>query len=1374
MDSNDGHHDPSDDFEPSSSKNKSPATNSSNKTSSPAAWSNNSSATNSSTKNPSPAWSNNSSATNSSNKNPSPAWSNNSSATNYSQNPSLSTTFSKNGSCSTDQSAGRSQNRPKRIPPKPPPKPSWLRSRPLSVKDDDPEQRKRMEMRDRLTGMTIDPDMDLPSQREEKSPGDQETQGTVNNPPGEAMHVIGDQCMRCCWDNQNCDLSVNCNFCERRGFVCIRGVESLWLYGGSTGSSNGIIPVRRSLGAIIVEARKRMSAPMGLTIWDKTYEASLDSRDPRAILEFRWDGSGPSSVIALNTRTLTELPEFSTLSTTFHSSFKSALLDTIPTPVFRRLRDVKKLVSYTESMFQKLTLITSIAGADLYAIPGDLLPGRVTLALLLASLTESIARESEAFTMSLIDCLPQVRVNPSYDVWLAVGVYHFIVTCLSDFEFPSSVAGIFTRMKSGLEEVATAIEDCFRESYSSKFADLTLDSLNDHPRDNREEHWTVFEKHVDFPPMCRPLNVAFYFASAPPANDSLPGFSCVRTTSAGVPTGLDRPAEPFESPPTSVSQLLSHGFQDLVVPPSAPNLTTTESDQIVETSLQEALDRYDVGAVRTLLKNRFDSIAKDEFSWLGELDAVGYTRDEIAELLLEDANDSPWIFFEPSEFDNAQIKPGIHVSGCAHRGNLGDFPVLERSVYPSDSSKSEREDAVKKAVQELCGIAGVVPVSRDVGNWGGNVRFEEDNSVAIVSYGFPANEDNPPPSAIVSRIRRALKRFCMAAGQVQAAGLCCDSFTTLQHTTRSMGKDKLGQPQVELCEINLNLAVELLKETQPPVRFVDASGETRRRPTAELILGSLSPCMASSPHEDRIDHILHTWSLAVQLLCLGFLSYCQAHIGAIQPFFLDTPQRKIVLLGSNTSQNCGHITAELTDLTCVGNMTRKPVLTFCTNRSTKVSAPGDVRYDMLASAEDFLDSWGPGHYVKCSNATEKPCAIIVGGGIISAADEDGDRFHWSDGVWHDGPLSGEINPSTKIVIGAIVTVNKNCMIDERECWKKSLPAMEHLGVHGSRWQLQEREGGFHAGEYIILAYTQTWNKIPGTTLKQLRLEEEDDLLISFLECNWGLQMSFCTSVSRRIPLRELVADVLPIFAKDSLRQNLWEDLNRNHNIMDAFQGNDLRAWLAGLTSELQEYVLKLIRRILVLLKHTGVDREGKNLSIAWPQEDDVYRCFRIPCKKQSFWARILADSEDCATFAYVSSKCLETDKVKCSGPSPVWRNASALLETAVIHHQTIPTTVSGALEHEQTFFFKKLDSFLLVRVHRPDQTGNASLDVSPSTIPEKFQRRLTSEQTKRECRLRERQTNHESAEQVVVCAMLAKKAYQQFLPSARFRVPLNP
>jgi hypothetical protein len=42
----------------------------------------------------------------------------------------------------------------------------------------------------------------------------------------------------------------------------------------------------------------------------------------------------------------------------------------------------------------------------------------------------------------------------------------------------------------------------------------------------------------------------------------------------------------------------------------------------------------------------------------------------------------------------------------------------------------------------------------------------------------------------------------------------------------------------------------------------------------------------------------------------------------------------------------------------------------------------------------------------------------------------------------------------------------------------------------------------------------------------------------------------------------------------------------------------------------------------------------KTLGIAWPQEGDIGRGLNNSCQVQTYWAQVIADAEDCATFAY--------------------------------------------------------------------------------------------------------------------------------------------
>jgi hypothetical protein len=192
---------------------------------------------------------------------------------------------------------------------------------------------------------------------------------------------------------------------------------------------------------------------------------------------------------------------------------------------------------------------------------------------------------------------------------------------------------------------------------------------------------------------------------------------------------------------------------------------------------EEALRSGNINILRHLLRRQFDLVTCDEYSWLRELDDIGYSCEEIADLLFEQANDTPWIYFKPETFDVVEVRSGVHLPGCVHglfssyQSSPDQYVVPLPSIQPKDSRD------ITRVTQELCGLAGVTPISRDLEEWNGFVRFEQQNCVAAISYSQFADSKFPEHRKILSRIANTLERFCNATGRVQTPGLCCDSFT---------------------------------------------------------------------------------------------------------------------------------------------------------------------------------------------------------------------------------------------------------------------------------------------------------------------------------------------------------------------------------------------------------------------------------------------------------------------------------------------------------------------------------------------------------------------------------------------------------------------
>ena len=670
------------------------------------------------------------------------------------------------------------------------------------------------------------------------------------------------------------------------------------------------------------------------------------------------------------------------------------------------------------------------------------------------------------------------------------------------------------------------------------------------------------------------------------------------------------------------------------------------------TNISQALKSRDLHVVQRFLARNFASAATSDYEWLHELDEAGHSRREIAELLLEDIGDSPWIYFTPQMRVRHRIQTTFHVPGCAHKASFNTRP--QSLLYSEDvySRSPPLHIDVCRQVEELCGIGGVVPSSKDVSTWHGSVTFEDQSSVSVITYAAASADARQSRNDLMGKISNVLVNFCAAAAAVQSTGLCCDSFTVLLRI----------QDCLELRRIELRHAVKMAFYINKTLQDNTEAAVQQCVQRAESILQELRMTIPeTTPNVD-----LHYCALAAQFLCTAFLSYLQAHIGSVDPFFLDTPQRKMILLGSQHVPGDFAISAELVELTCLAEMTQQMVLAFSsgtTSREVRLEK-GISRYDVLATAEDLLDTWGPGYFIHNKTDPSKIHAVAISDGFVSLVDSKTSRFHWAKGTLPESASQVAFEPYAVMRIGAAVSINNNCCIDEASYRESAFCALEPLGTHEAFWEVQERQVGFQGGQYITGTYCQTWKKIPGTTLKQRYLQQPDWRLIHFLEQNWGLQVSFCTSVARRVSLRELVADLLPIFV-NPLKQDVWGELLDGHQIIQAFIQGNLFTWLRTLSPFLQDYVLTLVRTILEQLQHTGLDRRKTSLVIAWPREGDTERGLKIPCKAQTCWAQIVADAEDCATFAYVTPKCLETNHLKCQGSLRAWQNASKMLVTEI-------------------------------------------------------------------------------------------------------------
>ena len=785
-----------------------------------------------------------------------------------------------------------------------------------------------------------------------------------------------------------------------------------------------------------------------------------------------------------------------------------------------------------------------------------------------------------------------------------------------------------------------------------------------------------------------------------------------------------------------------------------------------------------------ILADDFEVIGKYQYSWLHEIRDLGYTTEQIARILLENYQDAPWIYFDRHNFTGPQPIHGLHAPLCVHGRpverqmqsrsgsspfHLSHAPNLAASkdhslVLPSLSKAMEKETS-KRVVQELCGLAGVMPSSRDALTWRGQVDFHINDSATSVTYALPGLGGSERHVTLVSRIYDALEGFLQAAGYIQEAGFCCDCFTILR-ISNSARHSQIA----EMCRIGLYLPGVLLIELKKPRELSEVAPCDLQELTllTVRILTRLFPdnefiSFKTSTDELLFDveEFLHVLALTVQFMCLGFLSYSQAHSGAIHPFLLTSSLRTIVLRGSRKSEgDYLQITAQLNDLTCMGSMLQRPILLFSISNVARRGPSNRLQpeIDLLASLEDLMDTWGPGRFVFESSYTRGRAlhSIEIGGGTIRATSKDGSIFHWQrDSELNTEGYTTAWTPETKLLIGAPVSVNHSCSADEEQRWLDSSESLDNLGTYRSSWESSQRQAGLQGGQSIIVQYNHTWVKVPGRTLKQSYIDLLDDHLLSFLDANWGLQVSFCTGIGRRVALRKVIADVMPAFIESrSPVPPLWQNL-KDHDVIEAFNTGNLQEWVGNISHELQRFVVHTVRYIISTLRHTGVDNDRKHFVIAWIQKNRPFQCFKIPCKNESHWALMLTDSEDCATFAYITSSCLESDHIKCRGPVTRWHNTSSLLETAVCRHLTGEKPMRNyvskpwLLKHSELYCMGS-DPQLWAKVERTQCNDVARLYMSWSPIPSSLLSRLHVKLVGQ--RLREKPAANARAEDVIVLA----------------------
>lgn len=809
---------------------------------------------------------------------------------------------------------------------------------------------------------------------------------------------------------------------------------------------------------------------------------------------------------------------------------------------------------------------------------------------------------------------------------------------------------------------------------------------------------------------------------------------------------------------TGAVSYLGHG--------SSRSRTGNDTDPITNTQdtamdLKRALTQLDDRKAHDLLQNHFDHVAVGEYAWIHELRQLGYSPGEIAEELMDKARDGPWIrvtFLKP---DVDPFVATFHIERCHHGNNsVGGSSGAEIHVSQSScatlSDKCGIEFSVRESIEFLCGVGGARQLST-----GCLSSFEDENTTAIISADFGAviflGDE------IIDCLVSCLNDLEQAAGILQQVAGCCDSFTFLF----------IRDSRVELGVVDLNV-IRKLKLIIQDKRDLEPGVSELQKLVAEL-LQCFGPDLDSWEPEFAA-------SIATQFLSLALLSYAQAHTGPIRPFFLDTPLQRVVLAGESSAwrvqsntQAGPCILGSLVELSCFGEMLQQPVFAFayfdsCTEA---LRCPPELRkLDLVVRPVDLLDTWGPGEFLAPADDPENLYAISMGGGMITAAGDKCDNgrplLHWSREPRLSKVPTTTFGRGEKVTIGATkVSSNPGCVADPQAQLRKAFALLEELGTFPSYWEVSERQLGLGiqggSAAVAVFQFNQSWVKMRGMT-KKSKLLAQKSLFLADLDGPFAVQVSVCTGIARRVRLRDMVADVLPAYVAALVtKPPLWKSLYEDFDVIAALREERLGPWLESLSHDHQSTFESLVFAVLFLLQDTGVDRKGQHFVVGCIQPDLPFECFKVPCRKENYWARMVADSEEIATFAYMTTGCLETSSVRCRGSGAPWANSTRLFWTIVSCCQDglqtrAPPTSAGpvlpvaqwVLKHSEAYLIGKVDAPLFVQVDRPDNEEEPRLLVSVSSIPASMLLRLHRKRPGKARRLKEGRAADPITESVVV------------------------
>ncbi|EFZ03557.1 hypothetical protein X797_006783 [Metarhizium robertsii] len=526
-----------------------------------------------------------------------------------------------------------------------------------------------------------------------------------------------------------------------------------------------------------------------------------------------------------------------------------------------------------------------------------------------------------------------------------------------------------------------------------------------------------------------------------------------------------------------------------------------------------------------------------------------------------------------------------------------------------------------------------------------------------------------------------LKELLLAMEELNRLGGCCKSFPIFIKLGSSSRLTAVDVAFDNVREFVRQLSMPLTETyPQPVLRDGDWRHDICKwtRSTFSDLFGEEGETDFLLYRSTRINgiafYVMHMAALFAQIFSVGLATFCRGHCSDFYLPVLSRTIEKFHLLGAGPTGP--YVIVERAELSCLGDMLHRPVWVFrleeplsTGSNEFQMAIMSQERYDIQARLSQIFDIWDAS-IVFYRNEDVKSVKISIGGGFLSLSKAHGplhvpadSMLHWS--AIDDGgslPIS-YLEDDRNVIVGA-VAVNAGCALRSEDCQRPLASILVDLRTHPGGWKTVSRSaggtlglgGGHVAPATMSTTASVTQQRFDPTFVKGSQVQQwnrsSHDLTI--LNAPWGLELSLCTGVVRRVPLRTLLNQTVVDYLQSKLAaRNIGGDAQAiagtlDRNVIERIQQAASNSDAAAIWTDLRANHPAQFNAIAVALENfvdaiqcSRVDK--KNLLLWWPEPhgstDRGIKFEQSWCQGDS-WIPILEDTETCAIFGLATCTCL--------------------------------------------------------------------------------------------------------------------------------------